>query len=213
MEAHNAIPGEHAGGFDRKLQIREAALAIVERGGIGRLTMRALGDEIGLTAGAIYSYYWNRNALLADLHDTITARLLHKLEADTGSVDRAGAALSFMERFMTWALGNPVLFDFLHGYSGPSAADPKGASTQLLNAIQKRVVLGGIARREARTRALAVWSAAEGMLALHRANRFDIAADEFPGVYMRSIELLLTGPFESLPGRRHGGSVQSTISR
>lgn len=56
-------------------RILEAALVVVDRDGLERLTMRALGAELGVQAMSLYRYFPSKSALLSGLHDIILAEL------------------------------------------------------------------------------------------------------------------------------------------
>jgi TetR/AcrR family transcriptional regulator, tetracycline repressor protein len=56
-------------------RILEAALAILDRDGLDALTMRKLGDALGVEAMSLYNHVPNKNALLDGIHERILARV------------------------------------------------------------------------------------------------------------------------------------------
>lgn len=57
---------ERHGDLTRML-ILEAALALVEKGGVGELTNRTIADRAGISERTVYRYYATRDALLDDV--------------------------------------------------------------------------------------------------------------------------------------------------
>ncbi|AYC36452.1 TetR family transcriptional regulator [Streptomyces griseorubiginosus] len=55
-------------------QIVDAALALLDEGGIENLTMRRLGDRLGITAAALYWHVSSRQDLLVLAADTVWGR-------------------------------------------------------------------------------------------------------------------------------------------
>jgi AcrR family transcriptional regulator len=56
-------------------RVLEAAVMLVERDGAGALTMRRLGDELGVEAMSIYNHVPSRDALLDGISELLMARL------------------------------------------------------------------------------------------------------------------------------------------
>ncbi|WP_214316954.1 TetR/AcrR family transcriptional regulator [Nonomuraea sediminis] len=75
----------------------EAALDLVDGGGLAALTMRALAAKVGLTPGALYTYFPDRAAIVAALVDRLLA------EADTAALQDANR--SWEQRLTDFALG------------------------------------------------------------------------------------------------------------
>ena len=137
---------------------REALLAaaenLVERGGIGALSVRAVADEIGTTTRAVYSTFGSKDGLLAALakrsfemlHDDI-AKLPH---TNDPARDLVQAALTV---FRPMAVEHPSLFQiaFLRAAPdvplGPDVAEAAQAGYELLGERVKRLadadLLGG----------------------------------------------------------------------
>ena len=57
-------------------RIAEAALALVDRDGLGSLSMRRLGAELGVEGMAIYRHFPNKAAVLAGVVETLLAELV-----------------------------------------------------------------------------------------------------------------------------------------
>ncbi|MFI5776940.1 TetR/AcrR family transcriptional regulator [Nocardia sp. NPDC051570] len=77
-----------------KSSVLEAALRIVDRGGLAALTMRSLGQELGVEGMAIYHYFARKD----DLMDALVASLYREPPAPTGDWRADLRALSHMLR-------------------------------------------------------------------------------------------------------------------
>lgn len=77
-------------------RVVSAALAIVDRGGLERLTMRAIGRELGVDPMAAYHYFPNKQAILHAIADSILSGV---------GFPAPGAALSRQEALKAVARG------------------------------------------------------------------------------------------------------------
>jgi AcrR family transcriptional regulator len=59
-----------------QVRIAETALALMDRDGLGALSMRRLGAELGVEGMAIYRYFPNKAALLAGVVEVLLAELI-----------------------------------------------------------------------------------------------------------------------------------------
>jgi TetR/AcrR family tetracycline transcriptional repressor len=62
--------------------VLEAAARVLERDGYAGLTMRAIGDELGVQAPALYWYFPNKDALEIQLYDHLMAGFQFRLTGD-----------------------------------------------------------------------------------------------------------------------------------
>lgn len=77
-----------SGPHDRKSEILDAAATLFAARGIAGTSMREIGDEVGLNAGALYHYFRSKGAIvnelvtvfLSDLHANYVAKGLDRLE-------------------------------------------------------------------------------------------------------------------------------------
>lgn len=86
-----AVP---AGELNRSV-IARAALALIDRDGLGALTMRRLGAELGVEGMAVYHHFANKNALLDEV---VTEALRQPPPAPTGDWRADVRALSHAYR-------------------------------------------------------------------------------------------------------------------
>lgn len=62
------------------MRIVEAALRLVDRGGLEELSMRKLGSELGVEAMALYHYFASKEALLDAVVERVVAEMEPQLE-------------------------------------------------------------------------------------------------------------------------------------
>lgn len=100
-------------------QIKITALNHLARDGSRAISLRAVAREMGVTAGAIYSYFDTREALITALIADLHAALADRLEAacrHAMSSGTAAAILAFGRSYREWAIANPRYFDLIHGH-------------------------------------------------------------------------------------------------
>ena len=128
-----------------------AAENLVERGGVGALSVRAVADEIGTTTRAVYSTFGSKEGLLGALakrsfdmlHDAI-AELPHTSDPARDLVQAAIAV------FRPMAVEHPSLFQiaFLRAAPdvplGPDVAEAAQAGYELLRERVKRLADAGL---------------------------------------------------------------------
>jgi AcrR family transcriptional regulator len=97
--------GRRAGsqGAQTEAALRDAALRLIARHGYAALSMRRLGEELGLGAAALYRYYPNKQAILMHLlethmHDLLAAWQSARLPATRPAPERLEAFTRFHVR-------------------------------------------------------------------------------------------------------------------
>ena len=75
-----------------KPAIRAAALAVIDRDGLEKLSMRKLAQELDVRAASLYSHYGNKDALLAEISEEVTA-----------DIDVSGFDQDWREGLSRWA--------------------------------------------------------------------------------------------------------------
>lgn len=85
---------------------------LIEHGAPG-VTMRAVGDAVGLSAMAIYKHFPNREALLRAVADRALRDMSRTWGSRHESDDFEGRLLGLQADFLDFALGQPHLYSFL----------------------------------------------------------------------------------------------------
>ncbi|WP_017608972.1 TetR/AcrR family transcriptional regulator [Nocardiopsis xinjiangensis] len=75
-----------------KPAIRAAALAVIDRDGLEKLSMRKLAQELDVRAASLYSHYGNKDELLAEISEEVTA-----------DIDVSGFDQDWREGLSRWA--------------------------------------------------------------------------------------------------------------
>ncbi|QEC48199.1 TetR family transcriptional regulator [Baekduia soli] len=103
-------------------RILRAALALVEREGAEALTMRRLGDELGVEAMSLYNHVPNREAVLDGLGELLMARI----EIPEPGSDWTDACRAFAGQLRTLTLHHPQAFRLigLRPLASPAALRP-----------------------------------------------------------------------------------------
>lgn len=81
-------------------RIYRAALAIIDREGIGSLSMRSLAKELGVKAGSLYYYFEGKGELLDGLADSLYSRLGAFVAHDRGWTDNLEAVFLELQRLV-----------------------------------------------------------------------------------------------------------------
>ncbi|SBW24164.1 regulatory protein TetR [Candidatus Protofrankia californiensis] len=118
--------------------IKAIALRHMADGGAAALSLRAIAREMGMTAGALYSYYDTRDdmvtALVTDVYTSVAQRL-ESVRAAVPADDPGGALLAVATAYREWAVTNPQEFQLLYGspipgYRFPAEGDASSAEQQ-----------------------------------------------------------------------------------
>lgn len=106
-------------------EIKKTAFALLTEGGPDAVTLRAIARDIGMTAGAIYSYYDTRDALVSELISDVYNSLVDTLEAARDTANGpARRIIVWGEAFRRWAVENPAGFRLVYGDGVPGYEPP-----------------------------------------------------------------------------------------
>ncbi|MDH6134265.1 AcrR family transcriptional regulator [Kitasatospora sp. MAA4] len=109
-------------------EIKTIALAHMAENGTAAVSLRAIARDMGMTAGAIYSYYDTRDklitALIADVYHSLTDTLEAALAACPGGP--AARVLAYAQAYRWWAVANPHQFQLIFGDPVPEYQAPEG---------------------------------------------------------------------------------------
>lgn len=113
----------------------EGAIELLSKGGEDGLTLRALGEHCGLSRGAPYRHFEDKDALIRAVAAAGMRELTRKMRRAQSS-KRGNTLPPAMEAYIAWAMRNPAWYSvtFRHEASSPAsgANDP-----ELMTALSK----------------------------------------------------------------------------
>ncbi|QDY76592.1 TetR/AcrR family transcriptional regulator [Streptomyces qinzhouensis] len=108
-------------------EIKAIAMKLMADGGPSAISLRAIAREMGMTAGAIYSYFATRDDLITTLIGDVYTSAVDAAEAARDAVpesDPGGRILAWAEAMRDWALANPQGFRLIYGDPVPGYRPP-----------------------------------------------------------------------------------------
>jgi len=189
----------HHGDLRRALLL--AAIRTIQKQGFEALTLRAVGDELGVSRTALYRHFADKSALLT----AVAAEGFRMLRVEQVTAWETGgrnvAALMAMgEAYVRFALSNPWHYRVMFG-SGFEllASDPelveegKGAFQALADALSQLQADGFLRKEEGRTQATFVWAVVHGVAMLAMDGNCEHQGVGAAELTRYSIDRLLTG--------------------
>jgi AcrR family transcriptional regulator len=170
---NNPTRAYHHGDLQAAL-LHEAAAMIAE-GGTESVTMRALGERLGVSRAAPYRHFEDKTSLLVAVAAAGFRQLSERLEEI-----EAGAPRSSVERvrrmgeeYVRFALENPAHYRLMYGREAmgrQNLPELRQAGSdlfkQLVDVIRAYQDSGGIKREDPRAQAYVAWSAVHGLASL-----------------------------------------------
>lgn len=109
----------------RRAEIVAGFIDLVARNGMAQATSRALADHLGMSNGALWRYFVDKNDLLAETTATVVERTNRRAAVMLAGKDGAEAAVTMVEALLPL---EPVSQDearIVVGFWGLSALDPR----------------------------------------------------------------------------------------
>lgn len=164
--------------------ILDTACRLLIEHGYERLSMRRLGEAVGVSATTIYLYYESKDALFRAIVDEGMSRLHAELIAASTASDSAEARFRRLcEAYVTFGLSNPEFYEVMFVVRTDRMA--RFPATNFRQARRNLDLLADILqdarslnRSEARVQATAVWASLHGVVSLLIARRVDVGINE-----------------------------------
>jgi AcrR family transcriptional regulator len=186
---------------DLRAALLAEAAAMIAEGGAASLTMRALGQRLGVSRAAPYRHFSDKTALLV----AVAAAGFNRLNARLQTID-AGAQRSSVEQFrlmgeeyVRFALENPAHYRLMYGKEALERQDQhelreaaNAIFEQLVGVIQAHQRSGGIKRQDPRAQAYVAWSAVHGLASLWIEGQIQ-ATDDIDGLIRQTTRTVLDG--------------------
>jgi AcrR family transcriptional regulator len=131
-------------------EIKAIALRLLAANGPDAVTLRAIARDMGMTAGAIYSYFDTRDdlitALIADVYGSL-ADAMENARDSVPAADPAGRVLAVGHAYRRWAVTHPEEFrlvygDAVPGYHAPANGPSKDAEERACAVLVELVAAG-----------------------------------------------------------------------
>jgi AcrR family transcriptional regulator len=108
-------------------QIKAIALGLMAAGGPDAISLRAIAREMGMTAGAIYSYFPTRDDLVTTLIGDLYTAAVEGAESARDAVPEGNPGdriVAWARAMREWALTNPEGFRLIYGDPVPGYRPP-----------------------------------------------------------------------------------------
>ena len=116
-----------AEGNDRRRAILDAALALVEKGGLPNLTIKGLAEVSGASNGSIYHHFSNRAGVIAALYRESFQSCIDELVTVLDDRPAVEVVPDIAARYLRWVATNPARARFIYAAAvGDSLGDPAG---------------------------------------------------------------------------------------
>ncbi len=155
----------------------DAALTLLEQGGLEKLSLRAIARQAGVSQTAPYSHFKNRDELLAAVAAEGFRRFQDSMETEAVNTSSSGDRVAaFGTGYIEFGLANPALYRLMFRgdksllQSIETLSDASGSSFSLIeNGVAEML---GHADRDA---AIAAWSLVHGVVELALSGRVELS--------------------------------------
>jgi AcrR family transcriptional regulator len=179
----------------------EAAVRTIQKHGFGALTLRAVGDELGVSRTALYRHFADKSALLT----AVAAEGFRTLRADLVAAwategDSLPSLTAMGEAYVRFALQNPWHYRVMFGSgfdldtSDPElGAEGRAAFLALMNALLSLQAQGLLRQEDGQTQANYVWAVVHGVAMLSIDGNFEHQGADVAAITSYAVDRLRTG--------------------
>jgi len=172
----------------------------LQRSGVEKFSLRAVGTAAGITPMAVYRHYDNREELLAAAGE----EAFGVWKARAGAI-KAAHPLDWLRAvgrsYAEFALDEPAFFDACFVlrtsverlYPADFIAGKSPVIALVVKRIEAAQAQGELASGNALEAAMALWAQLHGLVMLHRSGRFAMKRKDYLGLCTRCVDLVLTG--------------------
>lgn len=183
-----------------KLRISRTAQRLFLADGVDGVSMRKIAGEVGVSATAIYRHFRDKDELLDEITDAGFAIFEDYLERGLRAAAPGGELEGIFEAYLDFALEHPRHYDFIfiiprknvRKYSTELAQRGSASFNMGIDAVEQAMRRGRLRVGNPTELALTLTAHLHGLVALHRAGRFD-DEQQFRVLFHRSIRHLLDG--------------------
>jgi AcrR family transcriptional regulator len=143
-------------------EIVQASWDVVREHGLAGLSMRDLGDRVGMRAQSIYSYFASKNeiydAMFLEGYQAFALRMANAVDDNDLSADPIGAARAAVRTFVEFCTNDPVRYQLLFQRTIPDfTPSPESYAVAVQTYEQMSKLLAGVGVRDQAT--LDLWTA------------------------------------------------------
>jgi len=155
----------------------DAAMHLFAEEGYGGVTMRAIGDALGVSAMTSYRYVAGKPELFALVRAEAFRRFGDRLEASLGKGDAVTRLGRLKQAYLAFALEQPDAYRIMFEVRDPDAREAAELSAEarrafgFLHDTVAEAVGEGDLEGEALTLAQLFWASTHGLVSLHLAGR------------------------------------------
>jgi len=147
----------------------EAALELLERDGLARITLRGVAAHVGVSHAAPYAHFRDKDALLAAVAAEGFRRLQARLQESRAGAGPSGPSLARMgTAYVRFARAHPTLYASMFGRTpGPTGpcAELDDAARSAWNEL-RTVIAGIFAEPEVHAATVTAWALVHGLASL-----------------------------------------------
>lgn len=180
--------------MDTKQQLIDCALKEIERAGVDRFSLRAVGAAAGLSAMAVYRHFRNREDLLRAVGEEAFESFQERVAAVGGGA-LSGWISRVTQEYASFAFDEPERFDACfvlrtgieRSYPRDFRAGKSPVIWWTVQRIRADQAKGLIQPGDAVEHALLIWAQVHGLVVLHRAGRIAMKRAAFLALCQRAI--------------------------
>jgi AcrR family transcriptional regulator len=198
---------------DFRRRICDTAVRQLAENGIENLSMRSLAKELGYSATALYSYFKNKDDILAAVRTQTFIRLADAIEsAPQASPDPWAKLRTALDAYGHFAFSQPTAYKLAFASDQPSPAlypELQMAETHFRQILIHRVenlVAAGLQSGDPTILAQVYWAALHGVIALRMAGKIPPSDTAVDSLWEETLALLTRGASGSA-GKKVGHKV------
>ncbi len=186
---------------DLRAALLAEAAAMIAEGGVASVTMRAMGQRLGVSRAAAYRHFADKTALLVAVAANGFHRLGDRLQATDAGAPRSSVErlLRIGEEYVRFALENPAHYRLMYGREAVTRQDvpelreaAEALFEQFVGAIRAHQRSGAIKRQDPKAQAYVAWSAVHGLASLVIDGQIQ-GTDDIDGLIRQTTRTVLDG--------------------
>ncbi len=161
-------------------QLIDQAKKMLEEVGPDKLSIRAISEQVGVSATAVYHHFANKDELLSHLAAQGFAQLESVLGQCQQGIDKKNKMQVISRQYMLFAFEHPAMYQLMfgsqlaHSEIHPTLSTARKNAYAVVEQCVADVLEKDIQSKEVRSAALAAWSFAHGLASLMIHNVFEL---------------------------------------